>query len=79
MQNDGSEQVELHQSNVFEIGQLQREIRMAKAQAGDGYRQLNGAMSLLKECRNLLELVMDTQLHEQIQVLIKKIDAFKGD
>ena len=78
MRNDGSEQAELHESTVFEIGQLRREIKLAKAQAGDGYRQSSTANALLVKCRNLLELVMcdDKQLQRDCQELVFEIDEF---
>jgi len=78
MKNDGSEAQELHQSNVFEIGQLQRSLKLAKAQAGDGYKQSGDANALLVKCRDLLELVMcdDKQLQRDCQELVFEIDEF---
>ena len=77
--NDGTEAAELHESNVFEIQHLRAKLNFAKSQSVDGYRQLGESLRLLGECRDLFETVMDTQLHEQIQALIARIDAFKGD
>ena len=77
--NDGTEAAELHESNVFEISKLQRQLRLAQRGATDAYNQTRESLRLLGECRDLFEVVMDTQLHEQIQALVKKIDAFKGD
>ena len=77
--NDGSEAAELHESNLFDIQQLKAKLNFAKSQSSDGYRQLSESLLLLGECRDLLEVVFDTQLHSQIQALIKKIDSFKGD
>ena len=77
--NDGTEAAELHESNVFEIQHLRAELNIAKGGATDAYNQTRESLRLLGECRDLFEVVMDTQLHEQIQALIKKIDIFKGD
>ena len=77
--NDGSEELALAESNVLEIQQLIAQLKLAKAQSTDAYNQLGESLRLLGECRDLFEVVMDTQLHEQIQALIKKIGAFKGD
>ena len=75
--NDGSEELALAESNVFEITSLRAKLKIAKAQnQSDGYTQANEAFALLREARDLLGIVFDTQLHEQIQTLIKKIDAF---
>ena len=63
--NDGSEARELYHSNLFELTSLRTKLYLSFA--------------LLQECRALLEVVFDTQLHSQIQALIKKIDSFKGD
>ena len=79
MQNDGSEVAELHESNVFEIQSLRTELKLAKVQSTDAYRQLGDSLRLLGECRNLFELVMDHQLQKDIMDLICKIDEFKGD
>ena len=80
--NDGSETQELFHSNVFEIASLRAKLKIAKAQnQSDGYTQANEAFALLREARDLLEIVFDTQLHEQIQSLVKRIDEFypQGD
>ena len=61
--SDGSEAQELFQSNIFEISRLQGKLNLSRAQSSDGYRQFNDACKLLTECRDLLEIVMDTQLH----------------
>ena len=74
--NDGSEAAELLQSNVFELSQLQGKLKRSKLQGEDAYRQFADSLALLRESRDLLEVVFDTQLHEQIQALIKKIDSF---
>ncbi len=79
MRNDGTEVAELHESNVFEIQSLRAQLNIAKGGAIDAYNQTRESLRLLGECRDLFEVVMDTQLHEQIQALIKKIDTFKGD
>ncbi|MCK5506059.1 MAG: hypothetical protein KAJ10_12910 [Thermodesulfovibrionia bacterium] len=84
--NDGSEQAELTELNVLkirkgtlEVRKLRAELNIAKGGATDAYNQTRESLRLLGECRDLFEVVMDTQLHEQIQALIKKIDTFKGD
>jgi hypothetical protein len=75
--NDGSELQELLHSNIFDIASLQAKLKIAKAQnQSDGYTQANEAFALLREARDLLEVVFDTQLHEQIQSLVKRIDEF---
>ena len=77
--NDGTEAAELHESNVFEIHSLRAELNIAKGGATDAYNQTRESLRLLGECRDLFEVVMDTQLHEQIQALIARIDTFKGE
>ena len=79
MRNDGSEVAHLHESNVFEIQSLQKKLKLAESQSGDGYRQLGDSLRLLGECRDLFELIMDHQLQKDILELICKIDEFKGD
>ena len=74
--NDGSEIAELHESNVFEIQSLRKELKLAKVQSTDAYRQLGDSLRLLGECRDLFELVMDHQLQKDILDLICKIDEF---
>ena len=76
MRNDGTEQTELFESNIFEITSLRGQLKRSQTQNEDAYRQTGDAFVLLKECRDLFEIVMDTQPHEQIQALIKKIDEF---
>ena len=76
MQNDGSEELELFHSNILQIASLQKQLKLAKGMSSDGYAQANGAFALLKECRSLFEIIMDPQLHEQIQALMEKIDEF---
>lgn len=84
--NDGSEVAELSELNVLkirkgtlEVRRLRAQLKIAKAQnQSDSYQQLSESLVLLGECRDLFEEVMDTQLHEQIQALMKKIDTFKG-
>lgn len=77
--NDGSEVAELHESNVFDIQQLRAKLKLSRGLTDDAYNQTRQSFVLLGECRDLLEVVFDTQLHSQIQSLIKKIDTFKGD
>ena len=79
MRNDGSEAAELHESNVFEIQSLRNELKLAKGNSTDAYRQLGDSLRLLGKCRDLFELVMDHQLQKDILDLICKIDTFKGD
>jgi len=74
--NDGSEQAELNESNVFELQKLRAALNLAKGLNTDAYNQTTDAFSLLKECRDLLELVMDHQLQKDILDLIQKIDSF---
>ena len=77
--NDGSEAAELHESNLYDIQQFKAKLKLAQGQSEDAYNQTRESFTLLQECRDLLEVVFDTQLHSQIQALIKKIDSFKGD
>ena len=74
--NDGSELQELFQSNAFDIQRLKTNGKLKDAQNVDLARQLRDSFALLREARDLLGVVFDTQLHEQIQALIKKIDSF---
>ena len=75
--NDGSELQELHESNAFDISQLQiklaglwRHARLLKQHNDD-------SLVLLQECRDLLEVTaLESPLRSQIQALIKKIDSF---
>ena len=76
MRNDGSEELELFHSNILQIASLQKQLKLAKGMSSDGYAQANDAFALLKECRSLLEIIVDPQLHEQIQALMEKIDEF---
>ncbi|GAH37236.1 unnamed protein product, partial [marine sediment metagenome] len=71
---DGSEEAELHESNVFDMAKL----RLAKAQAGDGYQQARTANALLVKCRDMLELVMcdDKQLQRDCQELVFEIEEY---
>lgn len=78
--NDGSEELALAESNVFEIYSLTKKLNLAKAQNGDAYRQLGESLRLLGECRDLFEIVaLESPLRRDIQALIQKIDTFKGD
>ena len=79
--SDGSEAQELFQSNIFEISRLQGKLNLSKAGETDAYRQTRESFALLGECRDLLEIVWDTEMHDAIQELIAKIDAFypKGE
>ena len=74
--NDGTEAAELFNSNIFELSQLQGQLKRSQIQSKDAYRQTGDAFALLNECRELFEIVMDHQLHNDIQDLICKIDEF---
>ena len=74
--NDGSELQELFQVNIAEIARAKTSMKLKEAQSVDLARQLRDSFTLLREARDLLEVVFDTQLHEQIQSLIQKIDSF---
>ena len=74
--NDGSELQELFQSNIFEAARAKTSIKLIDAQNVDLARQLRDSFALLREARDLLGIVFDTQLHEQIQSLVKRIDTF---
>ena len=76
MRNDGSELTELFQVNIAEAARAKTSIKLKDAQNVDLARQLRDSFSLLREARDLLEIVFDTQLHEQIQSLVKRIDEF---
>ena len=76
MRNDGTETAELFHSNIFEISSLRGQLKRSQTQSKDAYRQTGDAFVLLKECRDLFEIVMDTQLQRDILDLICKIDEF---
>ena len=79
-QNDGSEVAHLHESNVFDIQSLRTELKLAKGQSQDAYRQLGDSLNLLGECRVLLEITaLESPLRKDILELISRIDEFKGD
>ncbi len=78
--NDGSEVAEREELNVFHLSKLQGQLKRAKTQSGDGYRQLGESLRLLGECRDLFEVVaLESPLRKDILDLIARIDAFKGD
>ena len=80
MQNDGSEELALAESNVFEISKLQRQLKLAKSGAIDAYNQTRESLRLLGECRVLLEITaLESPLRKDILSLIARIDEFKGD
>ena len=80
MRNDGSEIAELHELNAFEIQSLRNELKLAKVQSTDAYRQLGDSLRLLGECRALFEIpALESPLRKDILELIRKIDEFKGD
>jgi hypothetical protein len=76
MRNDGSEELALAESNVFEIASLRIKLKLAEGQSADAYRQLGESLRLLGKCRNLFEVVMDHPLFDDIDALIKEIDEF---
>lgn len=76
MRNDGTEAVELFHSNIFEIASLRGQLKRSQIQSNDAYRQTGDAFVLLKECRDLFEIVMDTQLQQDILELVLRIDEF---
>lgn len=78
--NDGSEVAELFQLNVSRIITLSAKLNLAQGQSTDAYQQLGESLRLLGECRSLLEIVaLESPLRKDIQVLIERIDTFKGD
>ena len=78
--NDGSEAAELFNSNIFELSQLQGQLKRAKLQSDDAYRQTGDAFVLLNECRDLFEITaLESPLRKDILDLIARIDSFKGD
>ena len=76
--NDGTEAAGLFESNIFEIASLRGQLKRSKIQSKDAYRQTGEAFLILKECRNLFEVVMDHQLQHDILELVCKIDEFMG-
>ena len=78
--NDGSEELALAESNVFEILSLRAQLNIAKGAATDAYNQTRESFVLLKECRRLLEITArNSPLRKDILDLIARIDALKGD
>lgn len=75
--NDGSETEALLELNAFDIQSLRNELKLAKGQSQDAYRQLGDSLILLGECRVLLEITaLESPLRKDILELIYKIDSF---
>ena len=75
--NDGSETEALLELNAFDIQSLRTELKLAKGQSVDAYRQLGDSLRLLGECRVLLEITaLESPLRKDILELICKIDSF---
>ena len=65
-----------YQQAIKRIIELEDDLALARAQSVDLGNQLRETFALLKKSRDLLEVVMDTQLHDDIQELIAEIDKF---
>lgn len=79
MRNDGSEELALAESNVFELQQLRAKLKLAEALCVDAYNQTRESLRLLGECRSLLEITaLESPLRKDIMDLIARIDTFKG-
>ena len=52
------------------------EANLYKGMSVDLGSQLRDTFALLKEARDLLAVVMDTDIHDDIQELIERIDKF---
>ena len=59
-----------------QIEKLLAEVNLYKGMNTDLGNQLRETFALLKKSRDLLEVVMDTQIHNEIQELIAEIDKF---
>lgn len=70
-----------YQQALARIIELEDRLALAQAQSVDLGNQLRATFRLLGKSRDLLAVVMDTQLHNDIQGLIAEIDAFypRGD